>query len=433
MGHRATVIIGAGLSGLATAMHLNGDYLVIEREGRPGGLARTEEIDGFLFDYTGHWLHMRDERVKMLVAGLLPGGLRTVARRANIWIFRGFLPYPFQSNLFGLPDAVRRECLQGAVEAAVRRAGGKKTRLKSFSDFVRYHFGDGIARHFIVPYNTKLWGVSPDEITAEWTARFVPIPDIAEIVDGALGFSREGTGYNATFVYPVAGGIETLAKAMYERCDTSHFIFNTKPRRINLTARYIEFGEERLSFDRLVSSVPLPELVAMTEDAPASIRRAAHRLRCSVLRWINVGLDVERPLGGAHWVYLPEMKYPFYRVGSASNVSPALAPPGRASLYVELSNDRPVSERDVLQALGEFLKETGSIKSERQLLFAAFREHRYGYVIYDRHCTRVRDCILKWYAQRGVFSVGRYGAWNYSSMEDAILDGIDVAEHIKVS
>ena len=431
MERRELIILGAGLSGLSTALHHGGDYLVLEREGRVGGLTRTEDIDGFLFNHTGHWLHLRDDRVKKLVADVLPGGMATVVRQASVWMAGGMTPYPFQSNLFGLPDDLKRECLQGAVAAAVQRAGRGGAKPRTFLDYVNLHFGEGIARHFIVPYNTKLWGVSPDQVTAEWTQRFVPMPDIAQIVDGALGFSREAMGYNATFLYPAEGGIETLARALYGRLDSSRFLFNTRPRRIHVAARQGEFGEERLAFDYLVSSLPLPDLVELTDDAPPAIRRAAKRLRCSVLRYINVGLSVERPLGGAHWIYLPEPKYPFYRVGSASNAVANLAPAGKSSLYVEMANASPVPDGEAVRALASFLKEIGTIEHDSQVLFAAFREHRYGYVIFDRHCARDRAAIVQWYASHGVDSIGRYGAWTYNSMEDAILDGIGVADRLR--
>jgi protoporphyrinogen oxidase len=428
---RDLVILGAGLSGLSTALHAGGDYLVLERDGRPGGLTRTEDLDGFLFDATGHWLHLRDDRVKRLVADVLPGGMLTVERKASIFMHGAFTPYPFQSNLAGLPTQVLRECLQGAVAAAVRRAGSKPPELKNFLEYVRYHFGDGIARHFIVPYNTKLWGVSPTEVTAEWTQRFVPLPDIEAIVDGALGLSREAMGYNAAFLYPATGGIETLARALYGRLDPGRFLFNTRPRKIHAAERWVEFGEERVAFGRLVTAVPLPDLVALTVDAPPALRRAARRLRCSVLRYVNVGLDVERPLGGAHWLYFPEPRYPFYRIGSASNAVASLAPPGKSSLYVELANDQSVPDGDAVRSIADFLKETGSIQRDADVLFAAFREHRYGYVIFDRHCAAARRAILDWYASKGVLSIGRYGAWTYNSMEDAILDGVRAAEACK--
>ena len=429
MEHHDLLILGAGLSGLSTALHTREDHLLIEREDRAGGLTRTEEIDGFLFNHTGHWLHLRDDRVRRLVSDLLPGRLLSIARRARIYTHGVFTEYPFQANLYGLPAPVLRECLQGAVEAAIRRASrGRTPRLRTFHDYVRFHFGDGIARYFIVPYNTKLWGVSPDEVTAEWTQRFVPVPDIARIVDGALGLSEEAMGYNATFLYPADGGIEALPQAMVGRLRSDRILLNAAVTAIHAEARIVEAAGLRFHYDRLVSTLPLPELVRIIQDAPADIRRAARRLRCAPLRYMNVGLAVERPLNGVHWVYLPEPRFPFYRVGSASNAVPYLAPPGRSSLYVELANDRPIANRDAVIALAAFLREIGSIARESDLLFAVFREHPYGYVIYDRFCAPARARILSYCESRRIRSIGRYGAWTYNSMEDAILDGMAAAQ-----
>ena len=425
------VILGAGLSGMSTALYRGGDYLVIEREGRPGGLTRTEDIDGFLFNHTGHWLHLRDDRIKALVADLLPGGMVTVQRRAAIYSSGVFTRFPFQGNLHGLPPEVLRECLQGAVAAAVRRASGSAPKLKNFLEYTNFHFGEGIARHFMVPYNTKLWGVSPAEVTAEWTQRFVPMPDIAQVVDGALGMSREAMGYNASFLYPAEGGIETLARALYGRLDPSRFVFNTRPRRISTKGKWVEFGDERIAYEHLVSTIALPDLVALDVDASPAERQAARRLRCSVLRYVNVGLDVETPLDGLHWIYLPEARFPFYRVGSATNAVRSLSPAGTSSLYVELANDQAAPEGEVVRALADFLKEIGTIRDDAQLRFAAFRTHPFGYVIFDRHCARSRDLLLSGYAARQVRSIGRYGAWTYNSMEDAILDGLRAAESLR--
>ena len=355
----------------------------------------------------------------------------TVQRKARIYTHGVFTGYPFQANLAGLPETVLRECLQGAVEAAVRRASRPRARLKTFLDYVRHHFGDGIAEHFIVPYNTKLWGVSPSEVTADWTQRFVPVPDVAQIVDGALGTASADMGYNASFLYPARGGIESLPRAMEARIPEKKIRLDSPVTAVNLSDRWIESGGERIGYSHLVSTLPLPELAAVTVDAPTAVRRAAGRLKCSPLRYVNVGLAVKRPLDGSQWIYLPESRFPFYRVGSASNAVATLAPEGRSSLYVELANDRDVPDGKVVKAISSFLKEIGSITRDSDLLFAAFREHRWGYVIYDRFCARAREKLLEFYRDQDVHSIGRYGAWTYNSMEDAILDGMKVAEQIR--
>lgn len=424
------VIIGAGLSGLTTAMHARRDYLMVEAAARTGGLLRTEDIDGFLFDYTGHWLHIRDQRTAALIDDLLPGGTVRVTRKAAIYSSGAMTLFPFQANLFGLPSDVVRECLQEAVASAIERAAGTARTPENFEEYANIHFGRGIAGRFIVPYNTKLWGVAPSEVTAEWTQRFVPLPDIRQIIDGALGFSQQAMGYNTSFIYPATGGIESITKAMAGRLDPARTILNTRPTALSVGGRWIEFGGCRVGWDHLVSSAALPDLVAMTIDAPAEVKAAAAMLRCSRLRFINVGLDVPKPLDGNHWIYLPEDRFPFYRVGSFSNAVPSLAPAGKSSLYVELANDRDVKDGEIRQALLSFLKEIGSIDSDDQMLFAEFRAHPWGYVIFDADCVPARDMILNWYRESGIKSIGRFGAWTYNSMEDAILEAMATAAEI---
>jgi len=425
-----TILLGAGLSGLSTALHLSHDYLILEKEGRVGGLTRTEDIDGFLFNHTGHWLHLRDDRTKRLVNDLLPERMSTVTRQAAIYLQGRFSSYPFQANLFGVAPQVLRECLQGAVAAAIGQASGQGQAPRNFEEYVVQHFGEGIARHFIVPYNTKLWGVPPTEVTTAWCQRFVPVPDIAAIVDGALGLSREALGYNATFLYPSEGGIEALPRAMAVRIPQDRIRLRAEPDAIDVGKRIVRLDGNTLSFQHLVSSVALPDLVRMTTDAPEVVIEAASRLRCSPLRYVNVGLAVERPLNGLHWIYLPEAKYPFYRVGSASNAIASLAPAGRSSLYVELANDQNVPDRDVVQSLAAFLIEIGTISNAEQLLFAAFRSHPWGYVIFDANCEDARRTILEYYSTNGIHSIGRYGEWTYNSMEDALLAGMEVAQRL---
>lgn len=424
------LIIGAGLSGLATAMHSDCDYVVLEKSSRPGGLLRTENIDGFLFDYTGHWLHIRDKRTTDMIDRLLPGQMLSVVRRAAIYSNKVMTLFPYQANLYGLPAEIVRECLQAAVESAVSRAAGTAARPKNFEEYANVHFGTGIAKNFIVPYNTKLWGVSPSEVTAEWTQRFVPVPDIRQIIDGALGFSAETMGYNVSFKYPALGGIETLITAMTTEVDLSKVRLNSKPSAISVGEKWVECEGRRIHWENLVSTAALPDLVAMTTDAPQHIKDAAAKLRCSPLKFINVALDVPRPLDGNYWIYLPEDRFPFYRVGVFSNAVPGLAPEGKSNLYVELANDRDVPESEVLESLKEFLKETGSIDRDEQIIFAEFRHHPWGYVIFDENCASSRDMILNWYNSVGVKSIGRYGAWTYNSMEDAILEGMDTAMEI---
>ena len=123
-----TVILGGGLTGISTAYHLRRPWLLLEKESRLGGHARTDETQGFHFDKTGHWLHLRDPYVKGLIDELLPGQMVRVERKARIFSHGVLTRFPFQANLYGLPapkfrnspvelpasyDAVRDALLRG--------------------------------------------------------------------------------------------------------------------------------------------------------------------------------------------------------------------------------------------------------------------------------------------------------------------------------
>ena len=115
MGKVDTIILGAGLTGLSAALSVESDYILLEKNSRPGGLTRTEKIDGYLFDHTGHWLHLRKERTQALVKALLGDNIVEVSRNSKIYTHGTYMEYPFQSNLAGLPKEIAFECQQYLV------------------------------------------------------------------------------------------------------------------------------------------------------------------------------------------------------------------------------------------------------------------------------------------------------------------------------
>ena len=167
-------------------------WTLFERDDALGGHARTDEREGYRFDKTGHWLHLRDPDVKKMVAELLPGQMDEVGRIARVFANGRLTRYPFQANLHGQPPEVIKECLMGVIEAKVKAAGlqgagGTLPVSKDFEQYCLQHFGAGISKHFMIPYNERLWGVHPREITADWCSRFVPLPNVEQIVSGAVG------------------------------------------------------------------------------------------------------------------------------------------------------------------------------------------------------------------------------------------------------
>ncbi len=394
-----------------------------------GGKARSHREAGHTFDVTGHWLHLRDDRVKALVRNLFSrGDLVSVRRKTNVWSHGALLRYPFQANLHGLPPAVVQECLEGFMEAQVAGATGAANPAHTFEDFARTRFGAGISRHFFVPYNTKLWGMHPDKLTAEWVSRYIPVPNAAQVIGGAVGVPQEGLGYNVEFQYPKAGGIdhlpERLGAAVKARADGT-CVFGSDVEEIDVEGRRIKLsaGSDWQPWSRLVSTIPLPELIKRIPGAPAEILEAAGALRWVKWRYLDVATKAA-PKADYHWVYVPERRYPFFRVGVYSNAVESMAPRGRGSLYVELEDrERPADEAEVARALAQM----GTIARAEDVDFMKQRDIEYAYVVFDDAWKPSRSALLEWLSSKGIHSCGRYGAWVYNSMEDSMIQGMEAA------
>lgn len=435
------MILGAGLTGLSAAYHLErGPFLLVEKQARVGGHARSVREAGHTFDVTGHWLHLRDDRSKALLAALFPARAGepspwvSVERKTKIHSHGAELEYPFQANLHGLPLEVVQECLVGLIEAREAAARGEDWARdpKTFEAYAIARFGRGIARHFFVPYNTKLWGMHPDRLAPEWVRRFVPEPDSAQIIGGALGLRQTGLGYNVEFMYPRAGGIDALPEALRGAIEararagegelrTSCGVEELEPSRRRVK---LEGVADWVDYRALISSLPLPELIARIPEAPAPVREAAAALRW--VRWRYLDVATKRPVPADwHWVYVPEPRFDFFRVGVFSNAAASMAPPDCASLYVELSDRARPPE---LGAIAEQLVEIGALGAREDIRFCRTRDIEYAYVVFDEDYAPATQTIHAWLESVGVRSCGRYGAWIYNSMEDSMLSGLAAAQ-----
>jgi protoporphyrinogen oxidase len=432
------VILGGGLAGLSTLWHLQqagyDKSFLFEQEARVGGLTRSETVDGFTFDYTGHLLHFKQDAVKKLVSELLGDNIHYMAR--NSWIFsKGvYTRYPFQTHLYGLPAAVIKECILGFVNATANNLRGAKlpntssssADHESFEAWIHRTLGPGIAKHFMIPYNQKLWTVPLKELTCEWMGRFVPGASLDQILDGALSDHANKTGYNAHFGYPLKGGIEALPRAFARSLKNLYCGF--KVTKLEVEKKRIIFKNgENIAYDTLISSIPLPRLIRVTSNVPSSVQSAANTLRFTSVYNINLGVD--RNISDKHWIYFPEPRFAFYRIGFSHNFSPFQAPPGCSSIYAEVAYspwkpmDKSRMARRVKQDLLKLkiLRKSDSVPAEHCLDIPC------AYVLYDQNYRRNVDLIQTYVRQNGIRTIGRYGSWEYSGMEDAIWQGRVIA------
>jgi protoporphyrinogen oxidase len=298
----------------------------------------------------------------------------------------------------------------------------------NFRDWCLRLFGTGISRHFMVPYNEKLWGVPADRMTPDWCGPFVPVPSLAEVEAGARGRPRKAFGYNTRFLYPRRGGIQALAEAFARRLPELRLGVSLESVDWRRRRARLSTGEE-ISYRRLISTLPLPELLDRLDPFPRGLEGPRSLLRWTTVLCVNVG--VARPrISPASWIYFPEKKFPFYRVGFPMNFTPRVVPPGCSSMYVEVSfppggePDDDAGRERLFRRIRAGLLVAGILRPSDTFPVVHFAPIRYAYVIYDDQRTAALRTIFGWLDKNaGASSIGRYGGWKYSFMEEAILDG----------
>lgn len=425
------IVLGAGLTGLSTAWHLAQRGVaatVLERHGRPGGACRTLEVDGFHFDLTGHLLHLARPESRALLRRLgLGGAFKRHRRRAGVALAGRVTPYPIQIHTHRLPPEVRRDCLLGFVEA---RLADRGEETGSFSEWVLQRFGAGFARHFFFPYNRKLYCTDPAELTTEWVGRYVPKPDLADVVDGALGLfpAARAVGYNATFLYPRAGGIAVLGEALATGVPGLRLGCPVRALRLGERSLELESGE-RMEWDTLIATAALSDLAALCVDLPAAVREAAARLRAVAVVNLNLGVRGRAPRR-EHWLYVAEERFPFYRVGFPSNHG-RLAPDGHHTVSVEVSVPAGApAPADLADRCIAGLVELGALRDPGEVAVRAEARIDPAYVVFDRHRPHAVAALRDHLRQDGVLLAGRWAEWKYSTMEDALWDGASVARRV---
>lgn len=425
---KKVVIIGGGLAGLSAGFHLT-EYepALFEREKEIGGLCRSFTQDGFTFDCTGHLIHLKNDYTKELIARILPDAFTSHERLSAIYSKSVTTPYPFQANTYGLPPEVVNECLMGFIESMQATSAEPPN---NFYDWALRTFGTGIAKHFMLPYNEKFWKRDLHHVVADAASWSIPKPTLAEVVNGALGLTNKGMGYNPKFIYPKDGGIDCLPRALstsITNIQSGLSVERIDPKRKVVTLT----GGREETYDALISTLPLPVVFRMLEDTSDTLRHDAAGLNALSVLNINIGVD-RAGISDQHWIYFPEDRFIFSRVGFPMNFSAAVAPEGTSSIYIEITHPSG-STLNIDEAFDRSiadLQRCGILNPGDRILTRHVLDIEYAYVVFDAHRQAKVGNLIDYLESRDIFAAGRYGRWEYFSMEDSILSGKAAAERV---
>jgi UDP-galactopyranose mutase len=435
------VILGAGLCGLSAAYHLEeqgeADYIILERNADVGGLARTETYDGFSFDHSIHILYSRDPYAQDLICNkLLKNNIHRQARQSFCYTEGVFTEYPYQTNNFGLPPAVIIENLMGLIRAKITEKEGRSPH--HFEEWIYQKFGRGIAENFMIPYNRRLWAWDLKDMNYDWILDRVPLPEISDVLRGALQSPVKKHGPNQEFWYPVNGGIEALPRAFQKLIPPDRIWLNTTVVAVDGVRHEVILADGRcIRYGRLISTIPLPLLVErLGQKIPSMVQQCSAGLKFNTVHTVNIGLDGTEigATGPMHWIYFPSESTIFHRASVPGNFSSSMVPNGCSSLQLEISESihRPCKRETLIERCLTDLIRIGILeeRDRKRVQVAHVVTLNPAYIIYDlKHRENIR-IINNYLSQLNIIPKGRFGEWEYLNMDQAIISGKRATEVI---
>ena len=422
-----TIIVGAGPAGLSAAYHLKKNHILIEKEKKIGGLGRSREVDFFIFDYAGHIFFSKDVYANNLFLELLQDNHHFQERNAWIYSKEIYSRYPFQSNLYGLPAEIIRECIEGFKKAQEKSGASSPA---NFGEWIDSTFGEGIGKHFMKPYNQKVWARPLSHLDYTWIEDRVKVCGLEEVIAGSQASLPDSYGPNSRFGYPLRGGCQSLMDAFLPRMERTELHLETELWEVDIKNRGITLSTGKsMGYDFLLSSIPLPVLVPKIINAPREILKMAEKLEYTSVHCVNIGIDREA-LTDKNWIYYPEEDFVFQRLFIQSNASPYVCPEGTSSLTAEISHSKhkPINPETIVDEVVEGLLKAKIINSSQEVLVADQLNIEYGYIIFDHARNACVGAIHEFLKENNILSIGRYGEWNYYNLDHAFLSGKAAAE-----
>lgn len=423
-----TVVIGAGLAGLSFAYHYDKNLPVYESNDIVGGLVRTIDYKGCKFDLAPHLLHLRNPYVRELVFDKLGLEVETHKRKAHIYYDKVIIPYPFELNLLNLSEKTKRDCLEGLNEVKhLTREEELETRKGSYRDYALKCFGSGIANHYLLPYNRKIWDTDPADMTCEFMSHLITV-DKDKIKQNAFEENTDSFGYNVDFYYPVKKGIQDLADIFAQQL--GNIKLNTTAKFFNTRNKTIEMSDGTVvKYNRLASTVPLQSIIRNSDRD--DLKPLADELVYTSVYTVNIVIKGKVP--DTHWMYFPDKELSFYRISYPKNYFKKATPNDEQIIAVEVgSRNHSLSIEQIEQKVVEEIKRMPIFQID-EIVFVHSIKIPVAYCIYEPKRPPIVEQLITTLEKDGIYQIGRYGRWEYSSMQDAIMDGKLLADKFKTN
>ena len=416
------LIIGAGISGLTFANYIKDNYIIIEKENEVGGYCRTIKKGDFIWDYAGHFFHFNTEEFKNKFLSKMSKDDIIYNEKCTKIIYKDkIIDFPFQTNIHELDKEEFIDCLYDLFNKE------EKDKYDNFLDMLYGKFGKSITEKFLKPYNEKLYAVDLKELDVDAMGRFFPYANIKDIINNMK--EHKVNSYNNTFLYP-KNGAGSFINILYEELDKNKVLLNTSITKIDEDQKiaYLSNGN-KVEYEYIINTIPLNKFLLLFNN----YNELQKKLSYNKVLVFNLGFNKKsEKFTKEHWLYIPNKSINFYRCGFYNNILGQ----EKLSMYIEIGynkNDNITKEeidKQLKLTLDNLLKlniidENTKLEEHVSIIMDP------AYVHINTETTKEIDELKEKLSNNNIYTIGRYGAWIYNSMEDSMLKAKELAEKLK--
>jgi protoporphyrinogen oxidase len=269
-------------------------------------------------------------------------------------------------------------------------------------------------------------------MSTDWLGPRLYVPELREVLAGALTPATADVHYVNHFRYPSHGGFISYLHPFVKR---TTLCLEREVVEVDPGARTLRFADgPAVEYGDLISSMPLPELIPRIKGAPRRVIEASQRLACTTC--VTVNLVVDRPdLSDAHWTYFYDADFFFTRLAFPHMQSPHNVPPGMGSIQAEVyysKKYRPIDRtpEECIDPVVADLRRCGLLRDSDTIVFKNAALIPYANIIFDLDRTDALAVVHAYLDEIGIVYCGRYGEWGYHWTDEAFVSGEHAAQRI---
>lgn len=422
-------ILGGGISSLAFAYFYKKNVSIIEKESTLGGLCRSfVDSDGVSWDIGPHITFSKNKEILDFIISLTP---MNELKRSNRIVHDGrYIKYPFENDLSSLSEKDKDYCLNTFLDNPYENYPSS-----NMLEFFYETFGEGITRLFLEPYNRKIWKYETSFMDKQMVER-IPKPPAQDIIDSASGKETEGYLHQLYFHYPKEKGFQSLVDSLAEKVnDFSTFYLNNQVNKIDIVDKInVKTNSNELSFDNLISTIPIHELLPLINPAPPkTVMEALDKLKYNSIHITCIKVKGDF-LGDNFALTVADPDIIFHRLSKLNFLGESYFKEGYTNIMVETTYRKGLKEDLSHQDLEDIIvKDLGRLDLiETDKIEEIFtRSFKYAYVIYDNDHRKNTDLVLNYLKSVNIAPLGRFGTFEYINSDKAIELAKELAENFE--